>query len=466
MLNGGTDGKATLSMPTTFDFKYTPPYFKTTGFKPEGNMVVQLAAMEFIKLSYSLGAASASVESKEALYGNIGLGSKTSAATTASVVVGNAAAPASQLRQLKSPTFTPGSKIRIQYQYKDLEPNEPVTLYYALSTSSGRFDIMQRRFINSGTGSGVHVAEWTVSWDHKWAGINPKVEMHVRGTHWILEHVSSEPFNLVAFTEDDGIFSSPKHGDVISTNGKISVDWDPSLLHFFRPAFVSQYAGSEEHVEHVYFTINALKVVNGTLLELSEILPIPDGQLPNTGSAALTLNLQSDDLKDSPLVLECASAASSDSPCAYWLQVHCREFGNIFGWSQGYFHIDAASNARASRLPLALKKNLAKPTTMTNYLNLDKSKRQLVDAKVCAAGTEIPIMTSSAFGGKMEKVTISACGFGTDIPMDASVPNQDIGTPVTACASTAPGGGNGGTGGGNGGKGGDSPGSGSGETLG
>ena len=229
----------------------------------------------------------------------------------------------------KRKVAVPGDRLTVLFEYSGLAVNSSATLFYSVSIGGGvEYPILTENFILTSTGSGAHKALWIIPWDINLAGDGKgNAVMIVRSSADIVRSYVSSPFGLAAFTETDGMFMTPKAGDVVPLDTPYQFQWVADMLTTHELNFYGAYGGRLRRIKDVKFTLAAETVANGgvtgtVLVDLSPY--VVNG---TTGSNLINVGVVT--VKLPP------SLGSVGDRFYIWVQ--STKYDHIRGWSSGYF---------------------------------------------------------------------------------------------------------------------------------
>lgn len=121
--------------------------------------------------------------------------------------------------------FTPGTTVPIRVEYTGFNPDEDLVVAYSFVTTTGHeYRIMSREMRSDPSGAGHFDTRWQIPWDSRFVGLG-KAHINVRCSNILSRTVSTTPFDVNIYSDNQSIFSTPRGGDRIPYDVPVRVRW-------------------------------------------------------------------------------------------------------------------------------------------------------------------------------------------------------------------------------------------------
>ena len=329
----------------------------------------------------------------------------------------------------------PGDSMTIQFAYDGYPSQEAITLFYSFTKTSGEvMSIMMHHFNTSTTGTGVLEATYIVPWDEFLSEEWPQKtsQITVKTSTDMSKEYTTSGFGVKIFTEVDGIFLSPAHGEMVPVDTPYEVKWNSSLLKIFVPNAWNRPDGKMVMAHTVVFELCGESLAtNGTVLLSWCDNFNQDQPYLNVGSAQVVF-----------------SSNLTTRADRFYLNVHSQRHLSVYGWSPGYFRLvtgrissAAQTNLRMANVGISSSpKVFRRQTPRTVSSPSTEAKRKLDSSVACSnSAATSSVSFGSNLGGNPKALSISILGLNAaTVQLPTSNGAVQVVTPAATCyGSTA-----------------------------
>lgn len=213
-----------------------------------------------------------------------------------------------------------GDKVPITIPYEGLNPNEPITVFYAINAvgQDKPISLFTKDFIVSASGKGSFVTDYILpAWDIFYTS-DPLVKWTIRVhmSHYMTYNVDSDTSFTVSTQKSIFTAGVPNDGTIVDTDVPISLSWNPADFHHFKAKNAFIGAGTD-------FPTNFLSVslMTGTRQSPVHVMGL-QSFVPNQGSTSV-------------IIPSNATKWGSN----FFLAIYDAERNGVYGMSNGTFRL-------------------------------------------------------------------------------------------------------------------------------